>query len=262
MATAESHMEGPQHPHHRKIDLQSPLDLEYLRGNLEKSAQQKLDLHFPILPAQTSAAAQDSSSQKSYPAPAEDPMRAAVSRLVDSFIAETFDSATHSISINGLDAISPVFASALDPSRTTQPEENIEYEAYDPRLTSKLSSLYADLENLTTQVAKLRRDAPSTSAQNYSDQLANVMVTDDKTAQSTAESSVQNVESGLELKHMSEEWQQDIEAMYRHGVDGLASLTGNAGNTALSAGQQSTKTSLTGTVGLVERAGVVARELE
>ena len=32
-------------PHHRKIDLQSPQDLNYLLSNIKAAAQQKLDLH-------------------------------------------------------------------------------------------------------------------------------------------------------------------------------------------------------------------------
>ena len=33
--------------HHRKIDLQSPLDLTYLLNNIKTAAQQKLDLAIP-----------------------------------------------------------------------------------------------------------------------------------------------------------------------------------------------------------------------
>lgn len=33
--------------HHRKIDLQSPLDLTYLFNNIKTAAQQKLDLAIP-----------------------------------------------------------------------------------------------------------------------------------------------------------------------------------------------------------------------
>jgi kinetochor protein Mis14/NSL1 len=34
-------------PHHRKIDLQSPLDLEYLSATINEAAQKKIDLHLP-----------------------------------------------------------------------------------------------------------------------------------------------------------------------------------------------------------------------
>lgn len=34
-------------PHHRKVDLQSTDDLLYLKNNILRSAQEKLDLHIP-----------------------------------------------------------------------------------------------------------------------------------------------------------------------------------------------------------------------
>ena len=37
---------------HRKIELQSPLDLSYLRANITRSAREKLDLNLPPAPGE------------------------------------------------------------------------------------------------------------------------------------------------------------------------------------------------------------------
>ena len=37
----------PSAVHSRKVDIQSPTDLLYLRSHLSRAALQKLDLHFP-----------------------------------------------------------------------------------------------------------------------------------------------------------------------------------------------------------------------
>ena len=182
-------------------------------------------------------------------------MRTAVSGLVDTFISQTFSSAAHSISINGLDATTVA---------TTQGEkekglgEEGEYEAYDPRLTAKLAGLYAELEGLTTQVAKLRRDAPSQSASRYHDALQDVIEQEDQAMESVLQrvTTDGNEDDVLNLKvpegRGREEWQTDVQEMYERGLESLADLTGTARK----------EKSLTGTVGLVERAGGVAREME
>ncbi|TPR09992.1 Cleavage and polyadenylation factor 2 C-terminal family protein [Aspergillus niger] len=77
------------------------------------------------------------------------------------YINRTFNSASPSISINGLDSTSPEWPF---PAAFTAPTEQVEYEAYDGKLASRVTSLYAQLESLTTTVAQLRRDAPGRAA--------------------------------------------------------------------------------------------------
>ncbi|KAK2763805.1 hypothetical protein FQN54_009423 [Arachnomyces sp. PD_36] len=146
-----------QAPHHRKIELQSPADLSYLYANTLAISRQKLDLHFP-----PSANNNDSNDP--------DPMKERVRELVDEFITKTFTSATPSLSINGLDL--PTTTTSLHSLLSeSSPTETIEYEPYDGRLAAKLSSLYAQLESLTTTVAQLRRDAPAKAARGYAEVL-------------------------------------------------------------------------------------------
>ncbi|KAI9929186.1 hypothetical protein AWENTII_001115 [Aspergillus wentii] len=131
---------------HRKIELQSPADFTYLYANTVAASRQKLDLHLP-----------PSATNNDEP----DPMR-------ERYILKTFTTASSSISINGLDSSSPQFPF---PAAFTTPTETVEYEAYDTNLAARVTSLYAQLESLTTSVAQLRRDAPRRAARAYADQL-------------------------------------------------------------------------------------------
>ncbi|KAL1854227.1 hypothetical protein Plec18167_000145 [Paecilomyces lecythidis] len=147
-------------PHYRKIELQSPADLSYLYTNTVALSRRKLDLHLP-----PSASGND-----------PDPMRERVRELVDEFINRTFTTASSSIEINGLDSSSAQFPF---PTSFTAPE-TVEYEPYDGKLASRLTSLYAQLESLTTTVAQLRRDAPGRAARNYAQELKNALQEDDE----------------------------------------------------------------------------------
>ncbi|KAJ9319522.1 hypothetical protein DTO271D3_291 [Paecilomyces variotii] len=147
-------------PHYRKIELQSPADLSYLYTNTLALSRRKLDLHLP-----PSASGND-----------PDPMRERVRELVDEFINRTFTTASSSIEINGLDSSSAQFPF---PTSFTTPE-TVEYEPYDGKLASRLTSLYAQLESLTTTVAQLRRDAPGRAAKNYAQELKNALREDDE----------------------------------------------------------------------------------
>ncbi|KAJ9191138.1 hypothetical protein DTO164E3_3255 [Paecilomyces variotii] len=147
-------------PHYRKIELQSPADLSYLYTNTLALSRRKLDLHLP-----PSASGND-----------PDPMRERVRELVDEFINRTFTTASSSIEINGLDSSSAQFPF---PTSFAAPE-TVEYEPYDGKLASRLTSLYAQLESLTTTVAQLRRDAPGRAAKNYAQELKNALREDDE----------------------------------------------------------------------------------
>ncbi|CAG7993610.1 unnamed protein product [Penicillium nalgiovense] len=140
-------------PHYRKVELQSPADFTYLYANTVALSRRKLDLYFP-----------PSATDNDTP----DPMRERVRELVDDYINQTFESASTSISINGIDSTSPQFPF---PAAFTAPTEQVEYEPYDTELGSRVTSLYAQLESLNTTVAQQRRDAPRRAAKEYAAQL-------------------------------------------------------------------------------------------
>lgn len=60
------------------------------------------------------------------------------------------------------------------------PAETVEYEPYDTALAARVTSLYAQLESLTTTVAQLRRDAPRKAARMYAEELNKVLEGDDE----------------------------------------------------------------------------------
>ncbi|KAI1931409.1 hypothetical protein LOZ65_001217 [Ophidiomyces ophidiicola] len=165
-----------QAPHHRKIELQSTADLAYLYTNALNVSREKLDLHFPP------SANHDGDGDA-------DPMKARVRALVDEFVARVFTTAIPSISINGLDTLSA--DTPLDSLLSTTREE-VEYEPYDARLAAKVTSLYAQLESLTTTVAQLRRDAPAKAAAKYAESLRQALADDDEE------------EEGLQAEHAAD----------------------------------------------------------
>jgi kinetochor protein Mis14/NSL1 len=61
--------------------------------------------------------------------------------------------------------------------------ETVEYEPYDGALASRVTSLYAQLESLTTTVAQLRRDAPKRAAKMYADALTKALEEDEAGAE-------------------------------------------------------------------------------
>ncbi|KAI3045259.1 hypothetical protein CBS147352_7808 [Aspergillus niger] len=189
--------------HHRKIELQSPADFTYLYANTVALSRAKLDLHLP---------------PSANPNDGPDPMRERVRELVDEYINRTFNSASPSISINGLDSTSPEWPF---PAAFTAPTEQVEYEAYDGKLASRVTSLYAQLESLTTTVAQLRRDAPGRAAKAYAEQLRRALREDEQETEEEEE----------EMKEMKEE--EDEEGQQQQGGDQDTEMT-DAGSTTAS----------------------------
>lgn len=316
------HPHPQPNPHHRKIDLQSPLDIAYLRANLLAAARQRLDLHFPLshsqpqpqtspplvinldgagdsTPVSASAStvaqarqAEVGEKEKEDKEEEEDLLRAHVSSLVRQFIAQTFASAAHGISINGLDAATTELDAGNQTQAQTETEketEKVEFEPYDPRLTAKVATLYAESERLSAQVAGLRRRAPREGAEGMGRRVRETVgkevegaAAPDEEDGDVAMGNVGDDGEGLTLDGVGvdvgvggDDWQREVEAMYERGLDELAVLSGlhldldrgREGRIAGSGRGRGTGTarsqmSLTETVGKVQRAGAVVGELE
>ena len=71
---------------HRKIELQSPADLQYLISGASAAARAKIDLHFP--------------PRADEPA---DPLRQRVEARVQAFLERTWAGAKSNVSVNGLE---------------------------------------------------------------------------------------------------------------------------------------------------------------
>lgn len=190
--------------HHRKVELQSPADFTYLYANTIALSRRQVDLHLP-----------PSAIDNETP----DPMRERVRELVDDvsiylalnptlypevtkdfdltidqYIHKTFDTASASISINGIDSSSPQFPF---PAAFTEPAEQVEFEAFDTELAARVTSLYAQLESLNTTVAQQRRDAPRRAAKEYAAQLKN-MIREDEDYEFESENKIQKSEGTVE----------------------------------------------------------------
>lgn len=289
----------PVNSHHRKIELQSPLDLAFLQTNLSSSARQKLDLHFPpsayidsqnastqpatvisldgVKTAEAVTATDVATVTKSADDAEKDPLRARVRELVDAFMARTWEGAVKNITVNGMDVTLPQVAASQSGIKTTEakaPEQETEgvdfvYESYDSRLQSKLAGLYGDLEMLTAQVSRLRRTAPKEGGDALHEALASDIAKDDTVfeAQIAAiRARAANPDlNPLGLNPQRDGWNDDIKAMYQRGTDGLTTLAGlGVVNTSgPSIGRPVPHgASLTETVGKVQRARTVAMEFE
>ncbi|THW81550.1 hypothetical protein D6D18_08740, partial [Aureobasidium pullulans] len=114
---------------HRKIELQSPLDLIYLRNNTTSTAREKLDLHFPPSAAPESAS--------------DDVLRSRVEELVQQYISKVFENAGPNLAVNGLEG------KEMEEAMRVAEMGRDELEPYDSKLQRKLLNLSAKIENLT-----------------------------------------------------------------------------------------------------------------
>ncbi|CAG8948436.1 unnamed protein product [Penicillium salamii] len=250
--------------HHRRIELQSPADFTYLYANTVALSRRQLDLHIP-----------PSASEKETP----DPMRERVRELVDEYIHKTFDTASASISINGIDSTSSQFPF---PAAFTEPVEQVEYEQYDSELAARVTSLYAQLESLNTTVAQHRRDAPRRAAKEYAAQLKMMMQEDedyeneiansrhekedgsmeDQASKDGSRSSFDpawRLEAGLGTEEEQERWKSgDIAGVYEDTLRILLRLQGEGDAVEVGAEGEALAT----TVGKAERAGRAAEVVE
>ncbi|CAG8068396.1 unnamed protein product [Penicillium salamii] len=250
--------------HHRRIELQSPADFTYLYANTVALSRRQLDLHIP-----------PSASEKETP----DPMRERVRELVDEYIHKTFDTASASISINGIDSTSSQFPF---PAAFTEPVEQVEYEQYDSELAARVTSLYAQLESLNTTVAQHRRDAPRRAAKEYAAQLKMMMQEDedyenelansrhekedesmeDQASKDGSRSSFDpawRLEADLGTEEEQERWKSgDIAGVYEDTLRILLRLQGEGDAVEVGAGGEALAT----TVGKAERAGRAAEVVE
>lgn len=301
MAQTQASSQHTHHPnpipnqHHRRIELQSHADLTYLQQNLAKAAREKLDLHFPpqhstrgAAPAEVitlggavSQSAEereaDQNRNKENGQEDEDPFRQNVRHLVDEFLRQTFQSASHSVSVNGIDAtLLPIsqLPSCSNPtpsldeqsvSKALRPEEEVEgihytFETFDPRLKARLQSLHGELENLTKQVSQLRRNAPKDAAENYAQTLEAAMEQEEQIWEAEQEQLHNQSHKGLQLTSTREGWNEDVRDVYTRGVQSLAVLSGISQKTG--SNDLANVASLTETVGRAQRARGVAMEFE
>ncbi|KAK7509990.1 uncharacterized protein IWZ02DRAFT_472383 [Phyllosticta citriasiana] len=211
---------------HRRVELQSPADLAYLVANVKRAARQKIDLHLP-----PSAA----------PEGGEDVLRRRVEELVDEYIRNTFASARHGISING-----------MPPEDMPQEQDTQEFEPYNTHLATRIRTLEAQKDTLTEKLADLRRDGPSRAADAWAASFGAQTATLQErqlemrdAALAAAQADARLLEEA-ELRPLQGEGGEEVRAMWERGAEGLVAL----------------KRGLTETVARVERANGVVGYVE
>lgn len=109
--------------------------------------------------------------------------------------------------------------SALD---ANTPDDNSNYEPYDPRLAERLRALYAEFDTQSTRVAELRRDAPGAAARGYVEWLEAELK---REKESEKERESKNVHLNLEALDMgTSKRKDDVERMWGRGTEGLVEL--------------------------------------
>ena len=105
---------------------------------------------------------------------------------------------------------------------STPPEGDTNYEPYDPRLGAKLRDLYAQLEQESTRVAELRRDAPGAAARAYMERLEAEMEAErvaERERERPEEAPQVNLLEDFKLSNLEE-----VKSMWTKGTEGLVEL--------------------------------------
>ncbi|GAM86587.1 hypothetical protein ANO11243_046010 [Dothideomycetidae sp. 11243] len=152
---------------HRKVELQSPADLQYIMSNASRAARSKIDLHFPP-PATTTATTTAATTTTTTDVTTidnvvdDDPLRKRVEQLVQDFLERTFAGVKSNVSINGLEG--------ADMERDLGGAGQ-ETEPFDHLLARRVQAVSSQIEAINLQLATLRREAPKRTAEAYTTRI-------------------------------------------------------------------------------------------
>ncbi|KAF2436121.1 hypothetical protein EJ08DRAFT_692006 [Tothia fuscella] len=211
----------------RKIELQSPADMQHLLSVARRAARDKIDAAFP-----PSAAPKDGE---------DDGVRRRVEELVEGYILDTFRGVREGASVNGVDLTGELSVRGLD--GVGEGVGEVEYESLDTKLKERIATLEKQKETLTEKVADLRRQVPQQAAEGFIERWKK----EDEAFEADMQRRDEAVESTTgafkvgDLKRLDE-----VQATWETGTTGLVEL----------------KTDLTETVAKMERARGVVEEFE
>ncbi|KAM3070103.1 hypothetical protein ACMFMG_003863 [Clarireedia jacksonii] len=190
----------------RRIELQSPDDLQYLIGNVKRAAKERIDKDLP-------------------PIEGEDAMRKMVEEIVDRYISQTFHTASLNISINGLPPSPEFLDSALGNGDVDMVEEKEEHEPFDAGLWEKAKALAIREEELVEQVAALRRAVPGVVVKREAGWKEMVEGEEKAVEEEIEEVSKEEEERGVSLGK-GEKWERQgsVRRDWGRGVQGLEGL--------------------------------------
>lgn len=198
---------------HRKIELQSPLDLLYLHSNASSLLRQKLDLHFPPSAAPPSAS--------------DDILKSRVEELCIAYVDKIFDAARENLSVNGLEG------KQMEEAMIAVEKGEEEQEAYDGKLGLKLRELSSKIENLNLQLATLRREAPAKAAAAYASSLSASDAAFTQSRIAAEESAKQRIQEEQDLCGASKvrDW-DECDRNWRIATEGLVNVKERIGATS------------------------------
>ncbi|KUJ10686.1 uncharacterized protein LY89DRAFT_540172, partial [Mollisia scopiformis] len=187
----------------RKIELQSPDDLQYLVSNIRRAANVEIDKNLP-------------------PIEGEDKMRARVEELVHDYINNVFNTAAANITINGLDP-SPDLLNSILSSKSSLLEIE-EHEPFNTKLFEHAKDLARQEEDLIEEIAALRRKMPGVVTDHVKRNYREGTETDEKVLKVVEDKVVGREKGVADMGVERLERQDQVEANWGKGVKGLEGL--------------------------------------
>lgn len=134
---------------------------------------------------------------------------------------QTLALALPSLTLNGLDP-SPTFLRPNPAPEANIPDDNSNYEPYDPRLAERLRTLYAEFDTQSTRVAELRRDAPGAAARGYVERLEAELKREKELEKERGSEDVHMDMNNLDMGILKRK--DGVERMWGRGTEGLMEL--------------------------------------
>ncbi|PMD42506.1 hypothetical protein L207DRAFT_510720 [Hyaloscypha variabilis F] len=188
---------------HRKIELQSPDDLQYLVSNVRRAANEKIDKDLP-------------------PIEGEDKMRERVEELVHSYVNDVFHKAAVNITINGLDPSEELINNILANSTSPLHHEIEEHEPFNAKLFEKAKERTREEEELIEEIAALRRKVPGSIAESTKRIYKEGVEGDEE--QLRVRQVLAKEQGRLQISLGALERQEEMEANWEKGIKGLERL--------------------------------------
>ncbi|KAL2072211.1 hypothetical protein VTL71DRAFT_11554 [Oculimacula yallundae] len=193
----------------RKIELQSPDDLQYLVSNVRRAANEKIDKDWP-------------------PIEGEDKMRERVEELVNEYINNVFLTSSSNITINGMapspDLLSQILSSSSSLSTNQNPIEIQEHEPFNTKLFERAKDLARQEEDLIEEIAALRRKVPGKVVEDVKRGYREGVEADEVVLGRLESISEREREGGVDFGVGALERQSDVEDAWGRGVKGLEGL--------------------------------------
>ncbi|KAG4436998.1 hypothetical protein IFR05_007502 [Cadophora sp. M221] len=186
----------------RKIELQSPDDLQYLISNVRRAANEKIDKDLP-------------------PIEGEDKMRERVEELVNEYINNVFRTSSDNITINGMNPSPDLLSSILSTTSTNPILEIEEHEPFNTKLFERAKDLARQEEDLIEEIATLRRKVPGKVAEKVKREYREGVEADEAVLASLEE---QREREHADLGVGRLERQEQVEKGWEKGVKGLEGL--------------------------------------